>query len=105
MDVLVAGGGIAGLTTALTCHQLGIPDTVFEVARELRPLGLGINVQPHAVRELFDLGLDAELAAIGVETRELTLVGRDGMEVWSEPRGVDPAPAGRSTRCTEVSSK
>jgi len=89
MDVLVAGGGIAGLTTALTCHQLGIPVKVFEAARELRPLGLGINVQPDAVRELFDLGLDAELAAIGVETRELALVGRDGVEVWSEPRGVD----------------
>ena len=89
MDVLVAGGGVAGLTTALTCHQLGLSVKVFEAARELRPLGLGINVQPDAVRELFDLGLETELAAIGVETRELVLVGRDGVEVWSEPRGLD----------------
>jgi len=88
VDVLVAGGGIAGLTIALTCHQLGVSVKVFEAAHELRPLGLGINLQPDAVRELFDLGLETELASIGVETRELALVGRDGVEVWCEPRGL-----------------
>ncbi|MEM7026209.1 MAG: FAD-dependent monooxygenase, partial [Pseudomonadota bacterium] len=62
MTVLIAGGGIAGLTLALTCHQIGVRCRVFEAARVLEPLGVGINLQPNAVRELFDLGLEQELA-------------------------------------------
>ncbi len=89
MEVLVAGGGIAGLTMALTCHQIGVPVRVFESVRELRPLGVGINLQPNAVRELDELGLADELAAIGVATKEWALVGRNGNEVWAEPRGLD----------------
>lgn len=85
--VIVAGGGIAGLTLALTCHQIGVPVTVFESVRELRPLGVGINLQPNAVRELFDLGLADALPTIGVEATEWALVGRGGNDVWSEPRG------------------
>jgi 2-polyprenyl-6-methoxyphenol hydroxylase-like FAD-dependent oxidoreductase len=87
-EVLVAGGGIAGLTMALTCHEVGVPVRVFESVRTLRPLGVGINLQPNAVRELVDLGLEHELAAIGVPTEEWALVGRNGNEVWSEPRGI-----------------
>jgi len=85
--VLVAGAGVAGLTLALTCHQLGIPVTVLESVRELKPLGVGINLQPNAVRELFDLGLADDLATIGIEAREWALVGRNGNDIWSEPRG------------------
>ena len=85
--VIVAGGGIAGLTMALTCQQLGVPVQVFESAREIRPLGVGINLQPNAVRELTDLGLDHRLPDIGVEAKEWALVGRNGNDVWSEPRG------------------
>ena len=56
MTVLIAGGGIGGLTLALSLHQIGVPAKVFESVPELRPLGVGINVLPHAVRELIDLG-------------------------------------------------
>ncbi|MDZ7602460.1 MAG: FAD-binding protein, partial [Hoeflea sp.] len=52
MTILVAGAGIAGLTFALTCHQIGIPVRLFEQVDEIRPLGVGINLQPHAIREL-----------------------------------------------------
>ncbi len=89
MEVLIAGGGIAGLTMALTCHQIGVPVRVYESTDELHPLGLGINLQPSAVRELYDLGLEAELASVGVRIRGLALVGRNGDDVWSEPRGLD----------------
>lgn len=85
--VLVAGAGIAGLTMALTCHQIGVPVKVFESVRELRPLGVGINLQPNAVRELYDLGLSEVLPTIGIDTQEWALVGRNGNDVWSEPRG------------------
>ena len=63
MTVLIAGGGIGGLTLALSLHQIGVPAKVFESVPELRPLGVGINVLPHAVRELIELGLHDALDA------------------------------------------
>ncbi|MBB94351.1 MAG: flavin-dependent oxidoreductase [Rhodobacteraceae bacterium] len=88
--VLIAGGGIGGLATALTLHQIGVPCRVFEAVPELRPLGVGINIQPNAVRELFDLGIGPEaLDQVGIATREWALVGLNGSEIYSEPRGVD----------------
>jgi 2-polyprenyl-6-methoxyphenol hydroxylase-like FAD-dependent oxidoreductase len=87
--VLIAGGGIAGLGLALTCHQIGVPVRVFESVRELAPLGVGINLQPNAVRELYDLGLADELARVGISAKEWALAGRNGKDVWSEARGLD----------------
>ena len=83
MTVLVAGGGIAGIAMALTCHQIGIPVKVFESANQILPLGVGINLQPNAVRELYDLGLSASLNQIGIQTEEWALVGRNGNYVWA----------------------
>ncbi len=88
--VIIAGGGIGGLTLGLTLHQIGVPFVVLESAREMRSLGVGINVQPNAVRELFDLGLTAErLDTIGVSAREWALVGLNGKEVYAEARGTE----------------
>ncbi|MBY6151586.1 flavin-dependent oxidoreductase [Vannielia litorea] len=88
--VLIAGGGIGGLATALTLHQIGVPCTVFESTRELKPLGVGINLQPNAVRELYDLGIGAEqLDTVGLPAREWALVGLNGKEIYAEPRGLD----------------
>ncbi len=89
MTVLVAGGGIGGLTMALTCHEIGVPVTVLESVREIKPLGVGINLQPNAVRELMDLGLGPKLDSIGIPTKEWALVGRNGNDIWAEPRGID----------------
>ncbi len=87
--VLIAGGGIGGLATALTLHQIGVPCIVFEAAREMRPLGVGINMQPNAVRELYDLGVtEADLDRVGLPAREWALVGLNGNDVYSEPRGL-----------------
>ena len=87
--VLVAGGGIGGLCVALTLHQIGVPCLVLESVRHLQPLGVGINLQPNAVRELYELGIGPEqLDAIGLQTRELVLVGLNGKEVYAEPRGL-----------------
>jgi len=86
--VLIAGGGIGGLATALTLEQIGVPCVVLESVREMKPLGVGINLQPNAVRELYDLGItEAELDAVGVPAREWALVGLNGNDIYSEPRG------------------
>ena len=88
--VLIAGGGIGGLTLALTLHQIGVPCRVLESSREMRPLGVGINIQPNAVRELHDLGVTNEdLDRVGVQAREWALVGLNGKEVYAEPRGLE----------------
>ncbi|MCF7728292.1 flavin-dependent oxidoreductase [Sulfitobacter sp. M220] len=88
--ILIAGGGIGGLALALSLHQLGVRCTVYEQVRALKPLGVGINIQPNAVRELFDLGLTpAQLDKIGVPAREWALVGQKGQEIYAEPRGTD----------------
>jgi 2-polyprenyl-6-methoxyphenol hydroxylase-like FAD-dependent oxidoreductase len=69
--VLIAGGGIGGLAAALCLHRAGLGVTVFEAAAELRPLGVGINLLPHAVRVLTHLGLGPQLAEAAVATAEL----------------------------------
>ncbi|MFW8633408.1 flavin-dependent oxidoreductase [Cribrihabitans pelagius] len=89
MTILIAGGGIAGLSLGLTLHRIGVPFHIYEAAAELRPMGVGINLQPNAVRELFDLGLEAELDAIGVRTRQLGFYSKRGKTIWEEPRGID----------------
>ncbi|WP_282181211.1 flavin-dependent oxidoreductase [Aliiroseovarius marinus] len=88
--VMIAGGGIGGLSLALTLHQIGVDCVVFESVRELRPLGVGINLQPNAVRELFDLGFKTDdLDSFGVPAKEWALVGMNGQEIYAEPRGTD----------------
>ena len=87
MHILIIGGGIGGLATALSLHAAGIPCTVFEATPEVRPLGVGINLQPHSVRELIELGLGDRLAAIGIATQEFCYANRLGQEIWAEPRG------------------
>ena len=87
--VLIAGGGIGGLSLALTLHQIGVPCRVFEAVPALQPLGVGINLQPNAVRELHELGIGNDLLdRIGIQAREWALVGRNGNEVYAEPRGL-----------------
>jgi 2-polyprenyl-6-methoxyphenol hydroxylase-like FAD-dependent oxidoreductase len=89
MTVLIVGGGIGGLTLALSLNQIGVPAKVFESVAELRPLGVGINVLPHAVRELIELGLLDELDEAGVRTKELAYFSKHGKPIWSEPRGLE----------------
>ncbi|MBI3699341.1 MAG: flavin-dependent oxidoreductase [Afipia sp.] len=89
MTVLIAGGGIGGLTLALSLHQIGIDCRVFESVAELKPLGVGINVLPHAVRELIDLGLMDKLDGAGVRTKELSYFSKHGKPIWTEPRGIE----------------
>jgi 2-polyprenyl-6-methoxyphenol hydroxylase-like FAD-dependent oxidoreductase len=86
--VLIAGGGVGGLALALMLHQRGIGCTVLEAAAEVKPLGVGINTLPHAIRELAALDLLPALDGVGIRTRELRYLNRFGQEIWQEPRGI-----------------
>lgn len=85
--VMIIGAGIGGLTTALSLHAAGIDCTVIEAVAELKPLGVGINLQPHAVRELVELGLGEELAQTGIATSALRYATSRGDVVLTVPRG------------------
>jgi 2-polyprenyl-6-methoxyphenol hydroxylase-like FAD-dependent oxidoreductase len=88
MRILIAGGGVGGLTLALMLREKGIECQVFEAAAEVRPLGVGINALPHSVRELAALGLLPRLDEIAIRTRRLTYANHLGQEIWSEARGL-----------------
>ena len=87
MKIVVAGAGIGGLTAAMCLHRRGFDVEVYEAVNELRPLGVGINIQAGAVRILSGLGLEPALAATGIETRELRYANRHGQTIWADPRG------------------
>jgi 2-polyprenyl-6-methoxyphenol hydroxylase-like FAD-dependent oxidoreductase len=87
VQVIIVGGGIAGLSQALSLHQIGVPCRVYEAVPALSPLGYGINLQPNAIRELTALGLGERLAAAGILTQELAFYNKHGQLIWTEPRG------------------
>ena len=88
MRVLIAGGGIGGLTTALSLHDAGIEAVVYESVPVLRELGVGINLLPHAVRALSALALQPALASTAIETREIAYYTKHGRLIWRELRGL-----------------
>jgi 2-polyprenyl-6-methoxyphenol hydroxylase-like FAD-dependent oxidoreductase len=88
VHVLIAGGGVGGLALALMLHQRGVGCTVLEAAAEVKPLGVGINTLPHAIRELAALDLLPALDGVGIRTRELRYLNRFGQEIWQELRGI-----------------
>lgn len=88
MKVTIIGAGIGGLTLALMLHQRGIECDVFESVRELKPLGVGINLLPHAVVEMRQLGMLDALMAQAIQTSALHYYNVHGQLIWREPRGL-----------------
>jgi 2-polyprenyl-6-methoxyphenol hydroxylase-like FAD-dependent oxidoreductase len=85
---VVVGAGIGGLASALSLHEVGAEVEVFDSVRRVSALGVGINLLPHAVRELDAMGLLERLDARGVTPTRLLYCTRRGQEIWQEPRGV-----------------
>src|SRR5258707_4963377 len=86
-DVIIVGAGIGGLTLGLALQERGIPCRIFESAAEIRPIGVGINLLPHATKELAGLGLEPALAKVAIETRDATFFNRFGQLIYQEPLG------------------
>src|SRR3954470_11036714 len=87
-EMLIVGAGIGGLVAALRLPAAGFPVRVFESVSEIKPLGVGINLLPHAVRELDELGLKTPLERVGVACRQLAYFTKRGEHIWAEPRGI-----------------
>src|ERR1700676_4607121 len=86
-DIIIVGAGIGGLTLGLALQAAGIPCRIFESAAEIRPIGVGINLLPHATKELAALGLEPALAKLAIETRDATFFNRFGQLIYREPLG------------------
>ena len=87
MNIAIVGGGIGGLALALGLHQRGLACQVYEQAAEVREIGVGITLLPHAMRELAALGLQSRLEAVGIENLESVFFNRHGQFIYREPRG------------------
>lgn len=87
MRIAIVGGGIGGLALALGLQQRGIACDVYEGAPEVKELGVGITLLPHAVRELAALGVQPQLEAQGIENLESVFFNRWGQFIYREPRG------------------
>ena len=88
MRALIIGGGIGGLAAALELHRAGVEAHVYESVADPRPLGVGINIQPHSIRLLDSLGLMEPLLDIGVATTSQAFFNSRGQHIWNEPRGL-----------------
>jgi 5-methylphenazine-1-carboxylate 1-monooxygenase len=86
-DIIIVGGGIGGLTLGLALHEANIPCRIFESAPEIKAIGVGINLLPHATRELAALGLEQALAKVAIETSDATFFNRFGQLIYQEPLG------------------
>src|SRR4051812_15913883 len=87
-EIIIAGAGIGGLAAAISLHEAGFPVRVFEAVPEIKPLGVGLNMLPHAVRELEEMGLRGAVESAGVACRELAYFTKRGERIWGEPRGL-----------------
>lgn len=84
MRIIIAGAGIGGLSAALSLHAAGYKEIVLlESAREIQQVGVGLNLPPHAVRELVELGLGPELERAGWQTKELVYYDAQGLPIWA----------------------
>ena len=87
MNIAIVGGGIAGLNFALGLHKRGIDCDVFEAVTDIKEIGVGITLLPHAMRELAELGLQDALEAVGIENLESVFYTQHGQYVYKEARG------------------
>ena len=105
MEILIIGAGIGGLTLGLMLHRAGIACRIFEAAPEIKAVGVGINILPHASRELCALGLEEALAKVAVTTREYCFYNRFGQLIIASRLAASPATTCRNSPFTAATCK
>ena len=80
--MLIAGGGIAGLTAALAALKRGIDVEVYEQAAELKEVGAGVQLAANGTRVLFALGVGEELKALSCEAQAKEIRLWNTGETW-----------------------
>jgi len=89
LEIAIIGGRIGNMSLALSLVDAGFHDVnIYESVDEIKKIGVGINIQPHVVRELIELGLGDELAKAGIPTAEICYFRKNGQFIYREPRGV-----------------
>ncbi len=88
LDIAIVGGGIGGLTAALYLHRSGHDVRVYEQAAEIKALGVGLNLFPHAVRRLYELGLEDGLSKVGIRASAFAFYTQHGQEIYRDPAGL-----------------
>src|SRR3981081_204185 len=92
MHVIVAGGGIGGLTTAIELRHQGIDYTGLEQAALLAEIGAGIQIAANAAIVLRELGLEAKMRAVGVKPQSYDYRDlRTGKMLYQAPLGDEAA--------------
>src|SRR5690348_14254875 len=86
-DIIIVGAGVGGLTLGLALHQAGIACRIYESVPDIRAIGVGINLLPHATKELAALGLEDALAKVAIQTTDATFFNRFGQLIYQEPLG------------------
>ena len=86
-EIIIVGAGIGGLTLGLALHQAGIACRIYESVPDVKAIGVGINLLPHATKELAALGLEDALARVAIETTDATFFNRFGQLIYQEPLG------------------
>ncbi|CAF4260688.1 unnamed protein product, partial [Adineta steineri] len=89
VDVLIVGGGIGGLVTALCLHREGYSVRVHERVAAVEPIGFGLNLQPFSVKVLYELGLEHELDEVGIQGAKALFYSRHGQLIYSEAKGIE----------------
>jgi len=89
LEIAIVGAGIAGLTLGLCLQAKGVSCRIYEKSPAIKPLGVGINILPHASRVLHDLGLGAALGSTAVKTSEGGFYNRFGQHIYTDRLGLN----------------
>jgi 2-polyprenyl-6-methoxyphenol hydroxylase-like FAD-dependent oxidoreductase len=80
-NVTIIGGGIAGLTTAISLNKIGIKTAIFEAAPEIKPVGAGLGLAANAIKAFEHIGIADEIVKAGKLLDAFTVYDQAGKPI------------------------